>query len=439
MATYTVIQDIEAEDKLFGPLSLKQFIFACLTILFGYLSFWSIINNVWFLLIFFLPAAIFFGMLAFPYSQDQPTEIWLMAKVRFYFRPRKKVWDQTGIKELVTITAPKKEEHVYTDGLTHHEIKSRLSALGETLDSRGWALKNNNINMAPAITSNEYIQQNQLTTSDRLINHQSQQAPDPIMAEVRADYDMYDQSNNATAQKFDQIIQQSESQHRDAILEKIESARSRVDDNTGAALTPPPSQSQTPATQAPQNDYWFMREQATPPPSHQADQILEKIESARNKVDAGKPERTPSNSSPQNTDQLTFNAGPVIAPGQKQTSNNKINLTEAEKATLKKIKQQKQRPNPTNSHLKTIKPLSQQDDAQDNQRQKKKQDKTSSQPAKKTINEKTRPKETADASNDTAKAVRMNLARDNNLSVKTISKEANKANGDDGEVVVPLH
>ncbi len=34
MATYKVLQDIEAEDKLLGPLTLKQFIFAVVTLAF---------------------------------------------------------------------------------------------------------------------------------------------------------------------------------------------------------------------------------------------------------------------------------------------------------------------------------------------------------------------------------------------------------------------
>ncbi len=33
MATYKVIQDIEAEDKLLGPLSLRQFIYAVIVVL----------------------------------------------------------------------------------------------------------------------------------------------------------------------------------------------------------------------------------------------------------------------------------------------------------------------------------------------------------------------------------------------------------------------
>ncbi len=46
MATYKVIQDIEAEDKFVGPLTLKQFIFACITVVLGYLSFLLLTKNL---------------------------------------------------------------------------------------------------------------------------------------------------------------------------------------------------------------------------------------------------------------------------------------------------------------------------------------------------------------------------------------------------------
>ena len=393
MAVYKVIQDIEAEDKLFGPLTLKQFIFACITVAMGYFSFWSIANGVPWLLIVFLPPFAFFGTLTVPWSKEQSTEVWLMAKIRFYFRPKRRIWDQTGLKELVKITVPKKDEIHYTDGLSNVEVKSRLRALADTIDSRGWAVKNSNVNLAPAMASNTGYAQ----YSDRLVAPQDQPAPDPIMAEVRADYDMYDESSNATAQKFDQIIQQSESQHRDAILEKIESARSHVGDSgTPTTSAPPPTQATQSNQQSTQNDYWFMREPTTAPNSSQ---------------------------------QAVFGASPLVTPGQQQSSGKQGDLTAEEKATLQKIREQKQRPDPMNSHLKTIKPLSEQD-----------QDKPRKTTKTKQQTHKPKPKETApDTSKDNAKAARMNLARDNNLSVETIAKEANKGSGEDGEVVISLH
>lgn len=387
MAAYKVIQDIEAEDKLFGPLSLKQFIFACITITMGYFSFWSIANGLPWLLIFFLPPFAFFGILAVPWSSQQPTEVWLMAKIRFYFRPKKRIWDQTGLKELVKITAPKKEEINYTDGLSNTEVKSRLRALADTIDSRGWAIKNSNVNLVPATAMNN----GQTQSSDRLMTPQNQPPPDPIMAEVRSDYDIYDESSNATAQKFDQIIQQSEAQHRNAIIEQIESTRHKTNNPTNTPPAQPMQTSQTPQ----KNDYWFMREPTTPPTSNSG---------------------------------AVFGASPVVSPGQQEHTTH-TSLTPEEQETLQKIYKQKQRSDPMNSHLKTIKPLSEQDQEKPQKTTKAKQQ-----------TRKPKPKETApDTSKDNAKAVRMNLARDNNLSVETIAKEANKKGGDDNEVVVSLH
>src|ERR1039458_8866894 len=163
MATYKLIQNIEAEDKILGPLTLRQFIFALVATFFAYLCFISIVKHVFFLLILFLPPLLLTGFFAFPFGGDQPTEVWALAKLRFLFKPRKRIWDQSGVKELVTITVPKKVERVYTDGLSQTEVQSRLKALASTIDSRGWVTKNVNItNYAP----NPLI----FASSDRLVD-----------------------------------------------------------------------------------------------------------------------------------------------------------------------------------------------------------------------------------------------------------------------------
>jgi hypothetical protein len=107
MATYKLIQDIEAEDHILGPLSLRQFIFALITVFCLYICFILISKHVYLLLIFFLPPALFFGFFAVPFGRDQPTEVWALAKLRYLFKPRQRIWDQSGMKELVSITVPK--------------------------------------------------------------------------------------------------------------------------------------------------------------------------------------------------------------------------------------------------------------------------------------------------------------------------------------------
>ncbi len=114
--------------------------------------------------IFVIPALL--GLfLAIPWSSDQPTEVWVLAKLRFKMKPKTRIWDQAGLQELVTITVPKKIEHQLTNGLDQTEVQSRLRALAETIDTRGWATKNATLNSAYSLN----VPQGQ----DRLINPSS--------------------------------------------------------------------------------------------------------------------------------------------------------------------------------------------------------------------------------------------------------------------------
>src|SRR5882757_559198 len=122
MATYKVIQDIEAEDHILGPLSLRQFIFGLIAALCFYFCYFVISKHLIFLLPIFLLPGLFAGFFAFPFGKDQPTEVWALAKIRFLFKPRKRVWDQDGVKQLVSITVPKRVEEHLTDGLNENEV-----------------------------------------------------------------------------------------------------------------------------------------------------------------------------------------------------------------------------------------------------------------------------------------------------------------------------
>ena len=229
MATYKFIQDIEAEDHILGPLSFRQFIFALIAVFLGYMCFLVVTKHAAFLLVVFLPPTLFCAFFAFPWGGDQPTETWALAKLRFFFLPRKRIWNQSGIKELVTITVPKKVERIYTDGLSQGEVKSRLQALANTIDSRGWAIKH--------LDAVGYVPQP--TSSERLID-----IPDASMEVSDADTpedDMMDPDNNPVAQQFDSMITKSSEDRRQRLIEELSK----------------PAQAATPVTNdaAPQ---WFM-------------------------------------------------------------------------------------------------------------------------------------------------------------------------------------
>lgn len=217
MATYKVIQDIEAEDKFLGPLTLKQFIFGAIAAIFIYLSGIAVSKHVAWLLIFFLPPALIGIFLTVPWSKDQPTEVWALAKLRFYFKPKKRLWDQSGVVELVTITVPKKIERQLTNNLSQSEVSSRLKALAETIDSRGWAIKHSSLASAA-------VDMNFNNLSDRLISPSTlpQVVPDFDDSQVR---DMMDPVNNPVADNFDQMMQANSELRRDQSLEKMERIR----------------------------------------------------------------------------------------------------------------------------------------------------------------------------------------------------------------------
>lgn len=254
MATYKLIQDIEAEDKILGPLTLRQFIFALIAVFLGYISFISIAKGAPFLLVIFLPPTLFFGFFALPLGRDQPTEIWALAKLRYYFKPRRRVWNQSGVKELVTITVPKKIEHIYSDGLSQIEVKSRLQALANTIDSRGWAVKN--------VSGTGYAPHSATTSStDRLVNLSSMPVEVPNN-ELAPSEDMLDAVNNPIARQFDNLMTRSSEDHRQQIIDQINNT-SVGDQALPTQPTPAPQtmQAQASPTDPPAAapvDYWFM-------------------------------------------------------------------------------------------------------------------------------------------------------------------------------------
>jgi hypothetical protein len=251
VATYKLIQDIEAEDKILGPLTLRQFIFGLVAAFFIYLCVFSVTKHAPFLLALFAPPAIFCGFFAFPFGRDQPTEIWFLAKLRFWFLPRDRVWNQSGVKELVTITVPKKVEHALTDGLSQSEVKSRLQALANTIDSRGWAIKNVNAYAQPAMAMGGGG-----GADDRLIDLSSipQDVPD---AANDAD-DMMDPVSSPIAHQMDTMVAQSTQMHRKQLIDRLNTptpvapavASSNnwfMGQNSPSAVTPVPSVQATPA------------------------------------------------------------------------------------------------------------------------------------------------------------------------------------------------
>lgn len=376
MATYKVIQDIEAEDHIIGWLSMRQFAYAGIVVLLGFIGFQFAKIASW-LVIPFIPPIVFFGLLASPIGRDQPTEVWLLARIRFFLKPRRRIWNQSGIQQLVTVTAPKKAERPRYDPLTQNEVRSRLQALANTIDSRGWSVKNVPASkFAGSVTV--------LGSSDRLIDPSSLPQEVPV-EDFSAANDIFDTSQNLQAQHISDMMNASAQAHRQQLVTMMQQQGS------GAAQTA--QQSQTNATQPPA-DYWFMNNSS-------------------------------SQSSVIPQGYATFGSDPVIAPaaqGQYQQPVYQQTQTPSidEAALLRKIHEDQARPDPMNSHLKTILPI------QEQQRLKQQEQQESAINAHK-----------AEMTATPAPAI-LNLANNDDLDVATIARQANKQSLNDEEVVISL-
>ena len=394
MAVHKVPQDVEADDKFLGPLSFKQFLFFGGAGIGAYLTFLTFIK-VWPISIVFALPTIVFAVMAIPWSKEQPTELFLASRIRFLIKPRKRIWNQSGVKDLVNITVPVRAVHVYSDGLSQGEVRNRLSALATMVDSRGWAVKNIHSTYGAVTYGAE-------ETSDRLVD-----APvtiDEKSTIVDSAPDVFDDSAGTIARQFDTMIEQSEQSRRSATMRLVEEARNRsngvappepvVQAAKQPAVTAKPAQQiKLPDTANEQNqDFWFMHQQAQP-----ADPSLS-----------------------------TFQSTSVIAPGQAPTpmqvqmSDNSTTggLSEQELLAAVQKKHERDALQTSSKHEKVINPYG-----------------TVPETLPATVQT-----EATSTMTPTPNPDILNLSRSNDLSVETLARQAKKKKDlDDGEVVISLH
>jgi len=162
MSQYKVPQDVEADDKLIGPFSFRQFIYLIIVAL--------AILLAWFLGQLFLPLAIIplpvillFGVIALPLRKDQPMEIYVAAIVSYFLKPHKRLWDPDGIDSLIEITAPKTVEPLRTKDISQTEVQRRFGYLADIADTHGWAVRGPGIEKPDGVVSNDVIFESEQT------------------------------------------------------------------------------------------------------------------------------------------------------------------------------------------------------------------------------------------------------------------------------------
>ena len=241
MSVYKVPQDVEAEDKLLGPFSFRQFVFLIIAVI-GIAIAYGLSTILLPLAIIPVPIILFFGALALPLKKDQPMEVYLAAVISFMLKPKKRLWQPDGIERLVEVIAPKVEEKTYGNNYDQAEVQRRLSYLANLVDSQGWSIRG--------------------------VNNPNSSMRADLFNEGQAANDILDE-NSATAQNINHLINQSDVRRRQEVIQKMQ---------TGQSATPPPTQTlqppqssqpdnPTPATPLQMNPYPTMRQSVLNPAS----------------------------------------------------------------------------------------------------------------------------------------------------------------------------
>ena len=172
MAQYKVPQDVEADDKLIGPFSFRQFVY--LLVAAGLIALAVGLFQLFPLLVIIpLPFVLFFLALALPIKKDQPMETYLAALVSYYIKPRKRFWMPGQRESTILITAPKIKEESRTRDITSEEATHRLSFLADIVDTQGYAINGANSSamredlVAEAQTANDMFETGHF---DRLVD-----------------------------------------------------------------------------------------------------------------------------------------------------------------------------------------------------------------------------------------------------------------------------
>jgi len=102
---YQVPQFIEVEDKIFGPLTLKQFLYIAGGAAFGFII-WSVIPVKFIAIIVALPVVIFFLALAFYKVNERPFITLVESAIKYTLGTKRYIWHKTEKKPVATTIAP---------------------------------------------------------------------------------------------------------------------------------------------------------------------------------------------------------------------------------------------------------------------------------------------------------------------------------------------
>lgn len=214
MATYKVPQDVEAEDKLLGPFTFRQFIYLLVSaggiaVIFGLFQIFPL------LAIIPIPVVLFFLVLALPLKKDQPMEVYLASIISFYLKPSIRLWMSGQKESTIKITAPKIIEKPRARNITEEEASTRLSFLSNLVDSEGYSIRgNSNFNddfIAETNNVPDILDQNSNQVINQMIAKEQANRHATLISNMKAAISNADQVLSTTTTQPNQPLKQSPS------------------------------------------------------------------------------------------------------------------------------------------------------------------------------------------------------------------------------------
>lgn len=213
MGQYKVPQDVEAEDTILGPYTLKQFIYAVIGVAYALLTFQIFKHVLVLFLIVGVPPSAMMLILGLYKREGQPFEAYFLALVNYWFKPRTRIWLKENVHEVFKIEQPVPSlEEAHRDP---REVRGQLEKLAQIVDTRGWTVKTAEVqepDQQPIIDLNDRLATNELTM------------PTPaatLQPDVSLEDDMLDMDNNQSARNLGVLIQDSEQTIHQEVMEKI--------------------------------------------------------------------------------------------------------------------------------------------------------------------------------------------------------------------------
>ncbi|MFH1145532.1 MAG: PrgI family protein [bacterium] len=128
---FVVPQFIEVEDKIIGPISIRQFVVMLVGAFFVFLEYK--LSDMTLFIVEVIPTAMIFGSFAFLTVNGQLFHLFLLNLILTNLRPAIRVWQPSTVEMAVTPIAIKKEEAAVSMRPTH----SKLAELSLIVDTGG--------------------------------------------------------------------------------------------------------------------------------------------------------------------------------------------------------------------------------------------------------------------------------------------------------------